>query len=142
VPLGKATIVQAAHQLKVDEGSSCCIITYGMGVYWALQASAAFAGSVEIVDLRSLYPLDEDLVFSVVKKHGKCIVLTEEQKTNSFAEALAYRISRYCFQWLDAPVEVIGSLDIPAVPMNMVLEKAMLPDVKMIGEKIHSILHS
>lgn len=140
VPLGKATIVQAADQIKVEEGSSCCIITYGMGVYWALQASANIAGSVEIVDLRSLYPLDEDLVFSVVKKHGKCIVLTEEQRSNSFAEALAYRISRNCFQWLDAPVEVIGSLDIPAVPMNMVLEKAMLPDIRYISQTIDRLL--
>jgi 2-oxoisovalerate dehydrogenase E1 component len=141
IPLGKADILQHALPQYADSGSSCCIITYGMGVYWAMQASAPFAGMVEVVDLRTLYPLDEELVFDTVKKHGKCIVLTEEQQTNSFAQALAYRITKNCFQWLDAPVDVIGSLDLPAVPMNMILEKAMLPDVKMIEERIKELLN-
>jgi 2-oxoisovalerate dehydrogenase E1 component len=99
-----------------------------MGVYWALQASGKFPGLVEIIDLRTLFPLDESLVFDRVKKHGKCLLITEEQELNSFAQALAFRITRNCFQWLDAPVEVIGSLNLPAVPMNAGLEKAMLPD--------------
>jgi 2-oxoisovalerate dehydrogenase E1 component len=141
IPLGKADVVQPAMTAYVDSGSSCCIITYGMGVHWALKASAAYAGMVEVIDLRTLYPLDEELVFDTVKRHGKCIVLTEEQQTNSFAQALAYRISKNCFQWLDAPVDVIGSLDLPAVPMNMILEKAMLPDVQMIGERIQQLLN-
>ena len=59
-----------------------------MGVYWAKAAAENFKGQIEIVDLRTLFPLDEELVFSTVKKHGKCIVLTEEQQNNSFAEAL------------------------------------------------------
>jgi 2-oxoisovalerate dehydrogenase E1 component len=141
IPLGKADVVQSAMPAQVNSGSSCCIITYGMGVYWALKASAAYPGMVEIIDLRTLFPLDEELIFDTVRRHGKCIVLTEEQQTNSFAQALAYRISKNCFQWLDAPVEVIGSLDLPAVPMNMILEKAMLPDVPMIGERIQQLLN-
>ena len=63
-----------------------------------------------------------------IKKHGKCLVLTEEQQRNSFAEALAGRISKHCFQYLDAPVEVMGALNLPAIPMNMGLEQAMLPN--------------
>jgi 2-oxoisovalerate dehydrogenase E1 component len=63
-------------------------------------------------------------------------VLTEEQQNNSFAEALAARISRACFQWLDAPVEVLGALNVPAVPMNMQLEQAMLPN----GEKVSAVI--
>ena len=55
-------------------------------------------------------------------------MLTEEQHHNSFAEALAGRISKHCFQYLDAPVEVLGALNLPAVPMNMGLEQAMLPN--------------
>ncbi|HSF46033.1 MAG TPA: transketolase C-terminal domain-containing protein, partial [Chitinophagaceae bacterium] len=140
LPLGKAAIVQPAIRKYVEQGSSCCIITYGMGVYWAQQAARSFEGHIEIVDLRTLFPLDEDLVFTTVKKHGKCMVLTEEQKTNSFAEALAYRITRHCFQWLDAPVEVIGALDIPAVPMNTILEKAMLPRIEDIAATLGKIL--
>jgi 2-oxoisovalerate dehydrogenase E1 component len=84
--------------------------------------------------------LDEELIFSTVKKHGKCLLLTEEQKTNSFAEALAGRISHHCFQDLDAPVEVLGALDLPAVPMNMLLESAMLPNAEKVAEKINLLL--
>jgi 2-oxoisovalerate dehydrogenase E1 component len=140
LPLGKADIVLSANHDLSSRGSSCAIITYGMGVYWAKQAAKSFPGQIEIVDLRTLYPLDEDLVFTVVKKHGKCMVLTEEQQTNSFAEALGYRISKHCFQWLDAPVEVMGSLDLPAVPMNMLLEKAMLPNAEKIGVRLGQLL--
>ncbi len=140
IPLGKGLIVQKADEKIARQGDSCCIITYGMGVYWALEASTAFAGKVEVVDLRTLYPLDEELVFSVVRKHGKCMVLTEEQQSNSFAEALACRISNHCFQWLDAPVQVLGALDLPAVPMNILLEKTMLPNADMVANKIHELL--
>jgi 2-oxoisovalerate dehydrogenase E1 component len=128
LPLGSGNIVLAASEEKIKNGESCCVITYGMGVYWAKAAAKKLDGQIEIIDLRTLFPLDEDLVFSTVKKHGKCLVLTEEQQNNSFAEALAGRISRECFQYLDAPVEVLGSLNLPAVPMNINLEKAMLPN--------------
>jgi len=128
LPLGKANIILQASVEKINNGETACIITYGMGVYWANSAAKNFPEQIEIIDLRTLYPLDEDLIFSSVKKHGKCIVLTEEQQNNSFVEALAGRISKECFKYLDAPVEVIGSLNLPAVPMNIELEKAMLPN--------------
>jgi 2-oxoisovalerate dehydrogenase E1 component len=140
LPLGKAHLAHQADRALVTQGRTMAIITYGMGVYWAIQAAAAFPGLIDIVDLRTLYPLDEELVFSTVKQHGKCLVLTEEQHTNSFAQALAYRITRNCFQWLDAPVEVLGALDLPAVPMNMGLEKAMLPNAEKLGESIKQLL--
>jgi 2-oxoisovalerate dehydrogenase E1 component len=136
LPVGKAALVIQADKEKMNSGESCCIITYGMGVYWARSAAKNFPGQVDIIDLRTLYPLDEGLIFERVKKHGKCLVLTEEQQNNSFAEALAARISRACFQWLDAPVEVLGALNVPAVPMNMYLEQAMLPN----GEKVSAII--
>lgn len=136
LPFGKANIVMEAASDKIANGESCVIITYGMGVYWAKAAAKQFNGQVEVVDLRTLFPLDEELIYERVKAHGKCLVLTEEQQNNSFAEALAGRISKNCFQWLDAPVEVLGALNLPAVPMNMGLEKAMLPD----GEKVLKIL--
>jgi 2-oxoisovalerate dehydrogenase E1 component len=140
LPLGKANIVLRAEEEAVDEGESCCIITYGMGVYWALAAAKSFPGLVEVVDLRTLYPLDEELVFNVVKKHGRCLVLTEEPQNNSFAEALAHRITYNCFQWLDAPVEVLGALNLPAVPMNKGLEAAMLPSVDKVKNLVASLL--
>ena len=140
IPLGKGNIVLPADEAKIKSGESCCIITYGMGVYWAKAAEKKLAGQIEIIDLRCLFPLDEELVFATVKKHGKCLILTEEQQNNSFAEALAGRVSKACFKYLDAPVEVMGALDLPAVPMNMILEKAMLPNAEKVAEQLANML--
>jgi 2-oxoisovalerate dehydrogenase E1 component len=140
LPFGKAAIVTRAKQEAVDNGESACIITYGMGVYWAKAAAIKFNNQIEVIDLRTLFPLDEELVFETVKKHGKCLVLTEEQQLNSFAEALAGRISKHCFQWLDAPVEVLGALNLPAVPLNTRLEYAMLPNAEKVAENIKGLL--
>jgi 2-oxoisovalerate dehydrogenase E1 component len=142
LPLGKANIVLKANEQKINTGESVCIVTYGMGVYWSKSAAASFPSQIEIIDLRTLYPLDEELVFSTVKKHGKCLVVTEEQQTNSFAEALAQRISHACFQFLDAPVDVIGAMDLPAVPINVNLESAMLPTAGKVKERIAKLLYS
>ena len=140
IPLGKGNIIMEASPHHLQQGSSCVVITYGMGVYWALKAAKEFKDRIEIIDLRTLFPLDENLVFNSVIKHGKCLVVTEEQQLNSFAEALAYRISKNCFQWLDAPVDVIGALNLPAVPMNTILEKAMLPNADKVAESLRSLL--
>lgn len=142
IPLGKANIVLNADLTNIENGESCCVITYGMGVYWAKAAAKKFPGKVEVIDLRTLFPLDEDLVFSTVKKHGKCLILTEEQQNNSFAEALAGRISKNCFRNLDAPVEVIGALNLPAVPMNILLEQAMLPSAEKVAQRLELLLNS
>jgi 2-oxoisovalerate dehydrogenase E1 component len=140
LPFGKGKVVLEADQNAVENGESVCVITYGMGVYWAKTAARELSGKVEIIDLRTLFPLDEDLVYSTVKKHGKCLVLTEEQQNNSFAEALAGRISRHCFQSLDAPVEALGALNLPAVPLNMGLEAAMLPNAEKVKERLLKVL--
>jgi len=140
LPFGKANIVLNADENKIKNGESCCIITYGMGVYWAKAAAKKFPGQLEIIDIRTLFPLDEEMIFESVKKHGKCLVLTEEQQNNSFAEALAGRISKECFKWLDGPVEVLGAANIPAIPLNMDLEKEVLPNAEKVSEKIKSLL--
>ncbi|MBS1919346.1 MAG: tungsten formylmethanofuran dehydrogenase [Bacteroidetes bacterium] len=141
IPFGKGNIVQYANADSIYNGESCVIITYGMGVYWAKAAAKKFNDQIEILDLRTLFPLDEELVFERVKLHGKCFVLTEEQQNNSFAEALAGRISNTCFQWLDAPVEVLGALNVPAVPMNMRLEQAMLPNAEKVSLVLNKLLN-
>ncbi len=140
LPFGKASVVLAAAEQAVDEGSSMCIITYGMGVYWSLEAAKQFEGQVEIVDLRTIIPLDEALIFETVRKHGKCLLVTEEQLNNSFVEALAGRISQQCFQSLDAPVQTIGALNLPCVPMNVGLENEMLPNAEKVAAKIEALL--
>lgn len=140
LPLGKADIVVNAKQEKIEDGESLCVVTYGMGVHWATAAAAVFGGNVEVIDLRTLYPLDEALIFERVKLHGKCLVLTEEQINNSFAEALAYRITKQCFKYLDSPVEAMGALSLPAVPINIALEAEMLPSAEKVKEKIAQML--
>ena len=140
LPFGKANIVLGADKNKIDNGESCSIITYGMGVYWAKAAAKNFPGQIEIIDLRTLFPLDEVLIFDSVKRHGKCLVLTEEQQNNSFAEALAGRIAKQCFKWLDGPVDVLGAANIPAIPLNMQLENAVLPTAEKVSERITGIL--
>ncbi|MEO6229700.1 MAG: thiamine pyrophosphate-dependent enzyme [Ferruginibacter sp.] len=142
IPLGKGNIVLSASEINIAAGESCCVITYGMGVFWALSAATKLIGKVEIIDLRTLFPLDETLIFETVKKHGKCLVLTEEQQNNSFAEALAGRISKACFTWLDAAVEVMGALNLPAVPMNISLEKAMLPNAEKVLVRLKELLYN
>lgn len=140
LPFGKANIVQEADAEKVDESPTMTVITYGMGVHWALNAAKSFPGRIEIVDLRTLCPLDEETVFNSVKKHNRCLVLTEEPVKNSFARNLAGLIQENCFRHLDAPVMTMGSANVPAVPLNSVLEQAMLPSAEKVVEKIADLL--
>jgi 2-oxoisovalerate dehydrogenase E1 component len=140
LPFGIAAMVQEASIEAIENGESVCVITYGMGVYWAKTASLSFHEQVEIIDLRTLFPLDEEMVYATVRRHGKCLVLTEEQQNNSFAEALAGRISKACFQSLDAPVEVLGAMNLPAVPLNMGLEAAMLPNPKKVEDLLKRLI--
>ena len=140
IPFGKGRIALPANRATIENGESCLIVTYGMGVYWAKAAARKFNQQVEVIDLRTLYPLDEDLIFEKVKEHGKCLVLTEEQQHNSFAEALAGRISKNCFRFLDVPVEVLGAENIPAIPMNMGLENAALPNADKVAAAIEKLL--
>ncbi len=140
IPLGKGRVALAASNEAIDNGESVCIITYGMGVHWSLNAAKQFPGQVEIIDLRTLHPLDTELVMSTVRKHGNCIVLTEEPIENSFARSLAGQISYECFRSLDNPVVSIGAKPVPAIPMNMGLEKEILPNVEMISESIRELL--
>ncbi|RYD81523.1 MAG: tungsten formylmethanofuran dehydrogenase [Sphingobacteriales bacterium] len=140
IPLGKGRIALGADEKEIKSGNSLVIITYGMGVHWALNAAKEHKGSVEIVDLRTLYPMDEELVMERVKAHGKCLVLVEEQLLNSFAESVAGRISQQCFRYLDAPVFTMGAANMPAVPLNVGLEKEMLPNKEKVSAKLAEIL--
>ncbi len=136
LPLGKASIVKVAQEEKIEAGDSLVIITYGMGVYWAKEAEAFYDGQIEIIDLRTLNPIDWNCIVDAVKRHGKVFVLSEEPLLNSFTESLAGRISKECFQWLDAPVWTMGAANLPAIPLNIELEKRMLPSVEKVKSEI------
>lgn len=139
IPLGKSNIVQHASREQADAGESMLVITYGMGVYWAKEASSGFPDQVEIMDLRTLNPIDWDAIVTAVRKHSRVLVLTEEPLLNSFAESLAGRISNACFRELDAPVFTLGAANLPAVPLNVDLERAMLPDAEKVREALQRL---
>ena len=141
IPFGKGRIALEADQSEIDNGKAMVVVTYGMGVYWSKAAAEQFPGSVEIVDLRTLVPIDEDLVFERVKAIGRCLVVTEEAVPNSFAQALAGNIQEQCFAFLDAPVSVIGSETLPAIPLNSVLEETMIPNADKVAKRIASVLN-
>jgi 2-oxoisovalerate dehydrogenase E1 component len=139
IPLGKARIVQEAAVGSSKQ--SMAVITYGMGVYWAKNASKKFPEQVEIIDLRTLTPLDEEAIYTSARKHGKVLVLTEEPKNNSFAQSIAARINENCFEELDAPVRVVGAENLPAIPLNSILEKTMLPNAEKVEVAIEALLN-
>lgn len=138
LPLGKARTVLSAQ--SPDAQATVAIITYGMGVYWSKMAAKNFDGQIELVDLRTIVPLDEEHVFAAVKKCGRCLVVTEEPVNNSFAQALAGRISEACFMWLDAPVSTLGAVEAPAIPLNSILEATMLPNAQKVADRLTTLL--
>lgn len=127
LPFGRASVVK--------EGNNTSLITYGLGVHWALEISNDYPElDLEIIDLRTLLPLDKESIFNSVKKTGKVLVLNEDTLTGSMSAEIAALISEHCFEYLDAPVFREGSLDTP-VPMNKELEEDFLPK-KRLKEKL------
>ena len=140
IPFGKGRIALEADPAKIEEGDSAVLITYGMGVHWGLNAAQELGGRLEVVDLRTLYPLDEKLIGERVALHGKCAVVTEEPLQNSFAESLAGRIQRDHFQKLDAPVQLLGAENLPGIPVNLKLEAEMLPSALSVRDLVQNLL--
>lgn len=140
LPFGKAWVLQEIW--KQEEEETLSIITYGMGVHWAMNASEELGmqDRIEVVDLRTLHPLDYETIFKSVKKCGKCLVVTEEPSENGFSRGLQGRIQEECFQQLDAPVMLIGSENMPAIPLNSTLEETMIPSTEKVKKKIQEVL--
>ncbi len=140
LPFGKANLVQEIW--KEDSQETLSIITYGMGVHWALNASEELEmqDRIEIVDLRSLHPIDYDTIYKSVKKCGKCLIVTEEPSENGFSRGLQGKIQEECFRELDAPVMLIGSENMPAIPLNAMLEETMIPSTEKVKTKILEVL--
>ena len=141
VPFGKARMVQSASIENCESGNSCAIITYGRGVYWSLEAAKSFQDRIEIVDLRSLNPLDYETINEVARKHGKILLVTEESIESSFTLGLAGRIQRDNFTFLDAPVGTVGSVDTPAIPLNSTLEAALLTNSEKVRQAVEELLN-
>jgi len=123
VPIGKGRMVT---EIQTGKESACTIITYGRGVYWSQAAAAEFEGQVEILDLRTISPVDFELIAERITGTHRAVIVTEEPVNNGFAQALAGRIGSELFAELDAPVLVVGSIEIPAIPLNENLERFVL----------------
>ncbi len=141
LPLGKAWVIQEIW--KQENVETLTIVSYGMGVHWAMNASdeLGMKNQIEIIDLRTLFPLDEKTIMQSVRKTGKCLVVTEEPSNNSFARSLAGKIQEECFKFLDAPVMTIGSENMPAIPLNSILEATMIPSTEKVKTKINELLN-
>ena len=140
IPFGKARIALEANASNIETGNSMVVITYGMGVYWANTAAKSHKGKIEIIDLRTLVPLDRKAIFNSVRKHNKCLLVTEEPTGYGFAQALAGEIQQECFESLDAPVRVIGAENMPAIPLNSTLEATMIPNAEKVQNVIKELL--
>lgn len=140
IPFGKARQVILANENSIEKGESLVIVTYGRGVYWSLEAAEHFSGQIEIIDLRTLSPWDEEAVFNAVNKHGKCLLVTEESVEATFTLSIAAKIQRNCFTQLDAPIEIIGSIDTPAIPLNSTLEATLLTNAEKVKAGIQTVL--
>ncbi|MFZ7114122.1 MAG: alpha-ketoacid dehydrogenase subunit alpha/beta [Bacteroidota bacterium] len=128
--IGKAKLIQ--------EGNDISIITYGLGVHWAMEVLKEENISADLIDLRTLLPWDKEAVENSVRKTGKAIVLHEDTLTGGIGGEIAAHIAEHCFEHLDAPIIRSASLDTP-VPMNLELEWNFLPK-KRFKEQLHKLL--
>ena len=118
IPMGKATLIQ--------EGADITIITYGAGVHWAMDELSSAAVSADLLDLRTLVPLDTEAIYTSVKKTGKVILLQEDSMFGGIASDISALISENCFEYLDAPIKRVASLETP-IPFATNLESNYLP---------------
>jgi 2-oxoisovalerate dehydrogenase E1 component len=122
IPFGKAALLK--------EGTQVTVISFGAGVHWALETLSKYQDiSADLLDLRTLQPLDTEAIFSSVKKTGKVIILQEDTLFGGLASDLSAMITEACFEYLDAPVRRVGSLE-TAIPFVKALEDQYLPKVR------------
>jgi 2-oxoisovalerate dehydrogenase E1 component len=141
IPFGKGRVVQEVETSAIEKGNTAVIITYGRGIYWSLEASKEVKERVEIIDLRTLNPLDHELINAVTRKHGKVMLVTEESIEASFTLGLAGRIQRDNFKFLDAPISIVGSVDTPAIPLNSILEAELLTNATKVKTALEDLLN-
>lgn len=133
VPIGQARLAR--------EGRDLSVITYGAMLQVALEAAGRLEAEgidLEVLDLRTIKPLDEEAILATARKTSRVIVLTEEQLTGSVAGEVAARISQHAFEWLDGPVHRLCCPDTP-VPYSPTLEEAYLPNVDKLVAKVREL---
>ena len=133
LPFGKASLLK--------EGEEVTIITFGSGVHWALEVLSENENiKADLLDLRTLQPLDTEAIFNSVKKTGKVIILQEDTLFGGISSDISALITENCFEYLDAPVMTIGAIDTPAIPLNSILESELLPNADKVRAKLEKLL--
>ncbi|WP_405224364.1 thiamine pyrophosphate-dependent enzyme [Dokdonia sp. Asnod1-B02] len=130
LPLGKASLIR--------EGERLTIITYGAGVHWAIELLDSMNVSADLIDLRTLQPLDKEAIITSVRKTGRVLLLTEDSAFGSVMSDISAMIMEECFESLDAPVRRVASLDTP-IPFDVELEKQYLP-VERLATRLQELL--
>ena len=126
IPLGKAALIK--------EGESVTIVSYGAGVHWALEVlNSNLDIKADLIDLRTLQPMDVDAIYASVKKTGKCIILQEDTLFGGIASDISALVMENCFEYLDAPVRRVGSIESP-IPFVKPLEDQYLPKARFENE--------
>ena len=141
VPLGEYLIpLQKARVAR--EGSDISVFCYGLMVQYAQEAAKALdesGVSVEIVDLRTVYPLDKEAIIASARKTGKCLVLYEDNFSVAIGSEVAALIADEAWRWLDAPVKRLGGLDVPAMPYAPAMEEAFMPTPEKITKALKEL---
>jgi pyruvate dehydrogenase E1 component beta subunit len=135
IPIGKADVKR--------EGSDVTLITYSKPLRMVEQAAEQLADEgveAEIVDLRTVKPLDEETIYQSVRKTNRCVIVDETWPFASVASHIGWLISRNCFDYLDAPVELVTSEDVP-MPYNHTLELEVQPTVRKIVDAAKRVLY-
>jgi 2-oxoisovalerate dehydrogenase E1 component beta subunit len=141
VPKGEYLIpLQVARTVR--EGTDISVFCYGLMVHYALEAAKALESegtSVEIVDLRTVYPLDKEAIIASARKTGKCLVLYEDNFSVSVGSEVAALIADEAWRWLDAPVKRLGGLDVPAMPYAPAMEEEFMPNPEKITRALKEL---
>jgi 2-oxoisovalerate dehydrogenase E1 component len=134
IPLEKARLAR--------EGEDISVFCYGLMVHYALEAARSLEGegwSVEVVDLRTVYPLDRDAILASARKTGKCLVLYEDNFSVSVGSEVAAIIADAGWRWLDAPVKRLGGLDVPAMPYAQPMEEYFMPNPEKVTRALREL---
>jgi len=134
IPLEKARIAR--------EGEDLSVFAYGLMVHYAMEAAGNLekeGTSVEIVDLRTVYPLDKEAILASARKTGKCLVLYEDNFSVSVGSEVAAIIADEAWRWLDAPVKRLGGLDVPAMPYALPMEDFFMPNPDKVTKALQEL---
>jgi 2-oxoisovalerate dehydrogenase E1 component len=134
IPLQRARVVR--------EGEDLSVFCYGLMVHYALDAARVLEGegwSVEVVDLRTVYPLDREAILASARKTGKCLVVYEDNFSVSVGSEVAAVIADEAWRWLDAPVKRLGGLDVPAMPYAQPMEDFFMPNPEKIATALREL---